>query len=119
VKKLTGTGNSVALVLDKELLERTGLDPEKPVEVSTHGELIILSPVRDSKHSRRLEQIIGRAGRQVRPGVQEARRVKDPLFPCGIVNGAVECLGYRFFGQLGNDGTADSLVPVAVGPWAP
>ena len=33
IKKLTRTGNSVALVLDKQLLEAAHLDPEKPVEL--------------------------------------------------------------------------------------
>ena len=46
IKNLTRTGNSVALVLDKQLLEAAHLDPEEPVEVSTNGRVIIISPVR-------------------------------------------------------------------------
>jgi antitoxin component of MazEF toxin-antitoxin module len=58
VKKLTRTGNSAALVLDKELLARTGIDPAKPVEVSTHGQTIVISPVQDQKRARKLALIM-------------------------------------------------------------
>ena len=46
IKSLTRTGNSVALVLDKQLLEAADLDPEDEVEVSTNGRVIVIAPVR-------------------------------------------------------------------------
>ena len=46
IKNLTRTGNSVALVLDKQLLEAANVDPDEPVEVSTNGRVIVISPVR-------------------------------------------------------------------------
>lgn len=49
IKKLTRSGNSVALVLDKQLLEAAQLDPEEPVEVSTNGRVIVISPVPSKK----------------------------------------------------------------------
>jgi antitoxin MazE len=48
IKKLTRTGNSVALVLDKPLLEAVGLDEDSEVEISTNGQIIVLTPKRDS-----------------------------------------------------------------------
>lgn len=36
-KKLTRTGNSVALVLDRPLLEQLGMDEGSEVEVSSNG----------------------------------------------------------------------------------
>ena len=47
-KKLTKTGNSVALVLDRPLLEATGLEPGATVDVSTDGDVIVITPRRDS-----------------------------------------------------------------------
>ena len=44
VKKLTRTGNSVALVLDKKILKATALDAASTAEVSTDGRVIIVSP---------------------------------------------------------------------------
>ena len=47
VKHLTKTGNSLALVLDRPLLDATGIDADTPIEVSTDGDVIVLTPVRD------------------------------------------------------------------------
>ncbi len=49
VKRLTRQGNSVALVLDKELLEAMKLEEGAEVEVSTNGEAIVITPVRPKK----------------------------------------------------------------------
>ena len=61
IKKLTRTGNSLALVLDKPLLEQTGIDENTELEISTNGQLIVVTPVRDQtreKHFRRaLEEV--------------------------------------------------------------
>jgi antitoxin MazE len=46
IKKLTRTGNSVALVLDKKLLEAANLEPDSFVEVSTNGRVIVISPAK-------------------------------------------------------------------------
>jgi len=48
IKKLTRTGNSVALVLDKPLLKELGLDANAEVEVSTNGQAIVITPRRSS-----------------------------------------------------------------------
>ena len=53
-KRLTRTGNSLALVLDRPLLEATGIGAETTVEVSTDGDVIIVAPVRARKRARRL-----------------------------------------------------------------
>lgn len=45
-KRLTKTGNSLALVLDRSLLEATGIDADTPLEVSTNGDVIVVTPVR-------------------------------------------------------------------------
>jgi antitoxin MazE len=49
VKRLTRQGNSVALVLDRGLLERVHLEAGAEVEVSTNGDAIIITPVRKKK----------------------------------------------------------------------
>ena len=48
IKNLTRTGNSVALVLDKQLLEA--------VEVSTNGRVIVISPVRTKRENDKFER---------------------------------------------------------------
>ena len=63
-KKLTKTGNSLALVLDKPVLDRAGIDASTPLEVSTDGDVIVISPVRDRRRAARLKGIVAEAHRQ-------------------------------------------------------
>lgn len=57
-KTLTRTGNSLALVLDKPILEATGIDASTPLEVSTDGDVIVISPVRSKKRTAKLRKIM-------------------------------------------------------------
>lgn len=54
VKTLTKTGNSLALVLDRPLLEATRIDADTPLEISTDGDVIVISPVRDARRAAKL-----------------------------------------------------------------
>jgi antitoxin MazE len=63
-KKLTRTGNSVALVLDKPLLEQLGLDENSEVEVSTDGELVVITPVRDPEREKKFRMAADKINRQ-------------------------------------------------------
>ena len=63
-KRLTRTGNSLALVFDKPLLDALRIDANTPLEVSTDGEVIIVSPVRDRRRTARLKKLVAEAHRQ-------------------------------------------------------
>ena len=56
-KHLTSSGNSLALVLEKGVLEATGITKETPLEVSTKGDVILISPRRDPERAERLKQV--------------------------------------------------------------
>ncbi len=58
VKNLTKTGNSLALILDKGILEATGIDADTKLEVSTDGDVIVISPVRSKKRTAELKRIL-------------------------------------------------------------
>lgn len=58
VKRLTKTGNSLAVILDRPLLEQTGIDETTPLEISTNGDVIVISPVRDAKARRKLRKAV-------------------------------------------------------------
>ncbi|MBI4636962.1 MAG: AbrB/MazE/SpoVT family DNA-binding domain-containing protein [Candidatus Rokubacteria bacterium] len=64
IKKLTKTGNSLALVLDKRLLDMAGIDARTPLEVSTDGQVIVISPVRAKRRVARLKTVVAEAHRQ-------------------------------------------------------
>lgn len=56
IKKLTRTGNSVALVLDKQLLEQLGLDENGEVELSTNGQVLVVTPKRSAARERKFRK---------------------------------------------------------------
>jgi antitoxin MazE len=63
-KTLTRTGNSLALVLDKPILEHAGIDADTPLEISTDGDVIIISPVRSKKRTAKLKKILEKLDRE-------------------------------------------------------
>ena len=56
-KKLSKTGNSLALVLDPPLLDQMGIDADTPLEVSSDGQVIVISKVRDRKREALVKEI--------------------------------------------------------------
>ena len=64
IKKLTRTGNSIALVLDKPLLEELGLDENAEVEVSTNGQIIVITPKRNSARDRKFRKAVDKVNRK-------------------------------------------------------
>jgi antitoxin component of MazEF toxin-antitoxin module len=58
IKKLSKHGNSLALVIDRPILELLGIDESTPLEVSTDGESLVVAPARDKKRSKRFEQAL-------------------------------------------------------------
>lgn len=59
-KRLTRTGNSHALILDKGILEATGIDSDTMLEISTDGDIILISPVRDEDRVAKLRRGLDR-----------------------------------------------------------
>ena len=60
-KKLVRTGNSLALVLDRTLLEQTGIDEETLLEISTDGQVIVVSPIRSARRTAKLKRVMEKA----------------------------------------------------------
>ena len=54
----------MALILDKQLLERTNIDEDTPLEVTDDGEVIIISKVRDKKREKKLAAAVADAHRR-------------------------------------------------------
>jgi antitoxin MazE len=60
-KRLTRTGNSLALVLDRELLDKTGISADTVLDVSTDGDVIVVSPRRTKSRAEKLKKAMARA----------------------------------------------------------
>lgn len=53
-KTLIKHGNSLALVIDKPILEMLQITADTPLELTTNGDAILITPVRDKRQQRRL-----------------------------------------------------------------
>jgi antitoxin component of MazEF toxin-antitoxin module len=64
IKRLTRTGNSIAVVLDKPLLEELGLEENAEVEVSTNGQIIVITPKRSAVRERKFRKAVDKVNRK-------------------------------------------------------
>ena len=55
IKTLTAHGNSSALVIEKAILELLNIDVDTPLEVTTDGKNLIVSPVPNAKREGRVQ----------------------------------------------------------------
>jgi len=53
IKSLTKHGNSLALLIEKPILELLGADSDTPFEVTTDGQALVLTPVKQPQRQRR------------------------------------------------------------------
>ena len=54
IKRLSKHGNSLALVIDRGVLELLKIDTRTPLEITTDGELLLISPVRSANRQAKL-----------------------------------------------------------------
>ncbi len=47
IKTLTKHGNSLALVIEKPILDLLGVEADTPFDVTTDGQALVLTPIRD------------------------------------------------------------------------
>ena len=55
VKKLTRHGNSLALVIDRPILDLLRIDPDTPLDVSTDGKQLFIAPAKLSARRAKFE----------------------------------------------------------------
>ena len=55
VKKLTKHGNSLALVIDRPILDLLKIDPDTPLDVSTDGKVLIVAPSKPSSRRKKFD----------------------------------------------------------------
>ena len=58
IKKLCKHGNSLALVIERPILELLGIDENTSLEISTDGESLVIAPVRDEQRPNRFEKAL-------------------------------------------------------------
>jgi antitoxin MazE len=61
IKTLTRHGNSLALVIEKPILEILGADAATPFEISTDGQVLMLTPVKDARRRKKFKAALDKA----------------------------------------------------------
>lgn len=59
-KHLTAHGNSAALVIDKPIMELLNISMDTPLEITTDGKNLIISPVRDEAREKKFKAALSR-----------------------------------------------------------
>ncbi len=60
VKKLITHGNSVALIIDKPILELLKISMDTPLEIATDGKNLIISPIQDVNREKKFRGILAK-----------------------------------------------------------
>jgi antitoxin MazE len=63
-KKLSRHGNSLALVIDRSILELLGIDERTPLGISTDGRTLVISPTHDKRRRKRFQQALAACNEQ-------------------------------------------------------
>ena len=58
VKPLTRHGNSMALVIEKPILELIGASPETLFDITTDGKVLVLSPIQNANLSKQVMEAV-------------------------------------------------------------
>jgi antitoxin component of MazEF toxin-antitoxin module len=64
IKKLTRHGNSLALVMERGVLDLLNIDADTPLDISTDGDVLIISPIRDEKRRKKFEKALEETNRK-------------------------------------------------------
>jgi antitoxin MazE len=64
IKRLTKHGNSLALVIDRPVLDLLEIDSDTPVSVTTDGQCLIISPVRDARREKAFRASLAEGNRK-------------------------------------------------------
>jgi antitoxin MazE len=64
IKKLAKHGNSLALVIDKAILDLLHIDADTPLDISTDGRSLTITPVRDKVRRKAFDAALGKTIRR-------------------------------------------------------
>jgi antitoxin component of MazEF toxin-antitoxin module len=64
VKRLAKHGNSLALVIDRGVLDLLDIDGDTPLSVTTDGKCLIVTPVREPQREKRFRAALGEGNRR-------------------------------------------------------
>ena len=75
-KTLIRHGNSLALVIDKPILEMLDISADTPLEVTTNGDSLLISPVRNATRQKKLRASLDKINRKFGQGPETSGGVE-------------------------------------------
>jgi len=60
IKKMVQHGNSAAIIIDKPIMDLLDFTMETPLEISTDGKNLIISPITDMKRLQKLKSSLAK-----------------------------------------------------------
>jgi antitoxin component of MazEF toxin-antitoxin module len=64
IKHLTTHGNSLALIIEKAILELLHITQNTPLEINTDGRNLIISPVEDAKQEKKFRETLAKVNKK-------------------------------------------------------
>jgi len=64
IKKMVTHGNSSALIIDKPILQLLKIDENTPLELTTDGRNLIISPIEDEKREKKFKSALERVNKK-------------------------------------------------------
>ncbi len=64
IKRLTKHGNSLALVIDRGVLDLLDIKADTPLSLTTDGKCLVVAPVRDAKRRELFRRTLGAVNRR-------------------------------------------------------
>jgi len=64
IKHLTTHGNSLALIIEKAILDLLKIKPKTPLEITTDGQNIIISPVKELQREKVFRSALHKVNQQ-------------------------------------------------------
>jgi antitoxin component of MazEF toxin-antitoxin module len=64
IKRLTRHGNSMALVIDRGVLDLLEIDADTPLSIRTDGKCLVITPVTDEARQKKFRAALNRVDRR-------------------------------------------------------
>ena len=64
IKTLTKHGNSLALVIDRAVLDLLKIEADTPLDISTDGQVLVITPIRDEARRKTFKKALKSANRK-------------------------------------------------------
>jgi len=71
IKKLTKHGNSLALVLDRGVLDLLEIDADTPLNIKTDGKCLIVTPAQTPARRKKFQAALVKVNRQYGPALKK------------------------------------------------